>query len=40
MYFELAAKVADAVELLIDAQPEGEKTYMEAEESAPLYIIK
>lgn len=29
MYFQLAAKVADAVDLLIQAQSDGENTYMQ-----------
>ena len=33
MYFQLAAKIADAVELLIKAQREGEALYMEENES-------
>ena len=30
MYFQLAAKVADAVELLIEAQQQGEEQYLSA----------
>ena len=32
MYFQLAAKVADAVELLITAQQQGENAYIEGED--------
>lgn len=32
MYFQLAAQVADAVDLLINAQQQGEDTYTEAAE--------
>ncbi|MDR0905600.1 MAG: hypothetical protein LBN00_05435 [Oscillospiraceae bacterium] len=38
MYFELAAKVADAVDLLVAAQQRGEETYIESED-APILII-
>ncbi len=31
MYFELAARVADAVELLVKAQQKGENDYMEGQ---------
>ena len=31
MYFELAARVADVVEILIKAQQQGEASYIEAE---------
>jgi hypothetical protein len=33
MYFQLAAKVADTVELLIEAQQQGEDAFVEGEES-------
>jgi len=38
MYFELAGKVADAVELLTQAQQESEKEYMESEETRPIWF--
>ena len=31
MYFQLSAKVADAVDILVKAQRQGEKDYMEEE---------
>ena len=31
MYFQLAAKVADVMDILLKAQREGEKEYMEGE---------
>jgi len=32
MYYQLAAKVADAIDLLIEAQQQGEDTYIESED--------
>ncbi|GHV10373.1 hypothetical protein FACS1894217_15800 [Clostridia bacterium] len=37
MYFKLTAKVADAVDLLISAQQEGEEAYLEG--SPPILTI-
>ena len=34
MYFNLAAKVSDAIDLLIKAQQEGEETYINADDEA------
>ncbi len=31
MYFQLAAKVADAMDILLEAQQEGEKEFMDGE---------
>lgn len=31
MYFELAAKVADAIDILVEAQQQGENDYVEGE---------
>lgn len=39
MYFKLAAKVADAVELLTDAQIEGEDAYIESEDTPVVSIV-
>lgn len=36
MYFALAAQVADAVELLVKAQQNGEEQYVQGEERPPL----
>lgn len=33
LYFQLAAKVADAIEILLKSQQEGEKEYMNGEPS-------
>ena len=38
MYFKLAAKVADAVELLIDAQKQGEESYISDESNPPIEL--
>ncbi|SPF52536.1 conserved hypothetical protein [Candidatus Desulfosporosinus infrequens] len=37
MYFQLAAKVADAMDILLKAQQEGEAEYMDGE---PLPVLK
>ena len=34
-YFALAARVADAIELLTKAQQEGEDSYIEVDDNAP-----
>jgi hypothetical protein len=39
MYFELAAKVADAVDLLIAAQRDAEEQYISEEAVPPVYLI-
>lgn len=39
MYFKLAAKVADAVELLTEAQLEGENAYIESEDAPVISIV-
>lgn len=39
MYFQLAAKVADVVDLLIAAQQQGEDTYVESEDEPVLLNI-
>lgn len=39
MYFQLAAKVTDAVEILLKAQQEGEAEYMEGEQSPRIKVI-
>ena len=36
MYFELSAKVADAIEILISAQQKGEDDYIESESKLVL----
>lgn len=38
MYFQLAAKVADAIELLIAAQKQGEESYI-LDDNAPVIPI-
>ncbi len=38
MYFHLSAKVADAVELLTEAQQQGEEAYMEGD--GPILIFE
>ena len=42
MYFKLAARVADAIELLTIAQQEAEEAYIEAEEDEdrPLHALE
>ena len=39
MYFQLAAKVTDAVEILLKAQQEGESAYMEGEPSSGIKVV-
>ena len=39
MYFRLAAKVADVVELLIAAQQEGEESYISEEQSTEYRLM-
>ena len=36
MYFELAAKVADAIDILIKAQQQGENEYIEDEDETEI----
>ncbi len=40
MYFELAAKVEDAVELLVKAQQKGENDYMEGKPTITEFKIR
>ncbi|MGX8701892.1 hypothetical protein [Caproiciproducens sp.] len=40
MYFELAAKVADAVELLVKAQQKGENDYTEGKPTIAEFKIR
>ena len=40
MYFQLAAKVADAIELLMEAQQKGENGYLKTEQSFVLLAKK
>lgn len=35
MYFKLAGKVADAIEILVEAQREGEQSYIDQEDTPP-----
>ena len=37
MYFQLAAKVADVIDALIEAQQQGENDYIQGE--APIFIL-
>ena len=37
MYFQLAAKVAEVIDILIKAQQRGEKDYIEGE--APVFLL-
>ena len=37
MYFQLAAKVADAIEILVSAQQQGEDEY--AKEETPMAVL-
>jgi hypothetical protein len=40
MYFQLAAKVADAVDLLVSAQQQGEAQFAEQDGDAGLVLLK
>ena len=40
MYFQLAAKVADAIELLIDAQTKAEEQFIKEESTAVQFVSK
>ncbi|MDR0906052.1 MAG: hypothetical protein LBN00_07750 [Oscillospiraceae bacterium] len=39
MYFELAAKVADVVDMLIAAQQRGEDAYIESDEDNTIQLV-
>lgn len=39
MYFQLAAKVADAMDILLKAQQEGEAEFMDGEPSPGLKVM-
>jgi len=39
MYFQLAARVTDAVEILLKAQQEGEAEFMSGEEKAEIKAL-
>jgi len=39
MYFKLAAKVADALDILLKAQEEGETQFMDEEPASGLKVI-
>jgi hypothetical protein len=39
MYYELAAKVADAVELLVSAQQQGERQFVENHDHSELILL-
>jgi hypothetical protein len=40
MYYQLAAKVADAVELLLSAQQQGEAQFVKNNEPSELILLK
>lgn len=40
MYYQLAAKVADAVEWLTSAQQQGEKQFIETHDDSELVLLK
>ncbi len=40
MYYQLAAKVADAVELLVSAQQQGEKQFVENTDHAEVSLLR
>lgn len=39
MYYQLAAKAADAVELLISAQQQGERQFIETHDDSELILL-
>ena len=39
MYYQLAAKVADAVELLVSAQQQGERQFVENNDHSELMLL-
>ena len=39
MYYELAAKVADAVEFLVSAQQQGERQFVENNDHSELILL-
>lgn len=39
MYFKLAAKIADAVNILIDAQQQGEEAYIDDSQDRNIRVI-